>query len=114
MYGMNLTIVGRGQPGVRSRREYPVDLLLAELSGIAEVLFEFVGLEKNPSGGGNIIVAVGYFGWRYQLRYKDRLEAPTWTDLPGTGTIDHSGYVRLLDSTASAAWQRFYRVVLVE
>jgi len=73
-----------------------------------------VGLEKNPSGAGNVIVAVGYFGWRYRLQYKDRLEAPTWTDLPGTGTVDNSGYLRLLDSTANAAWQRFYRVVLVE
>jgi DNA-binding beta-propeller fold protein YncE len=73
-----------------------------------------VRLEKNPSGGGNVIVAVAYSAWLYRLQYKDRLEAPTWSDLPGTGTIDHTGYLRLLDSTANAAWQRFYRVVLVE
>ena len=72
-----------------------------------------VRLEKNPSGGGNVIVALAYY-WRYRLQYKDRLEAPTWTDLPGTASIDDTGYLRLLDSTASAAEQRFYRVVLVE
>jgi hypothetical protein len=71
-------------------------------------------LEKNPSSGGNVIVAVGYYGWRYRLQYKDRLEAPTWTELPDIASIDQSGYLRLLDSTANGAWQRFYRVVLVE
>ena len=73
-----------------------------------------VRLEKNSSDGGNVIVAVAYSESLYRLQYKDQLEAPTWTDLPGTGTVDESGYLRLLDSTANAAWQRFYRVVLVE
>ena len=76
--------------------------------------FRIVGLEKNPSSGGNVIVAVGYYGWRYRLQYKDRLEAPTWTELADIASIDQSGYLRLLDSRANAVSQRFYRVVLVE
>ena len=74
-----------------------------------------VRLERNqPDGGNVVIVSTGYPDFRYRLQYKDRLGAPAWTDLPGTASIDDSGYLQLIDNTASGAAQRFYRVVLVE
>ena len=69
-----------------------------------------VRLERNQSGGGNVIVGVGYYAFRYRLQYKDRLDAPAWTDLAGDVTLTSSTGVKT-DSTAGANAERYYRIM---
>ena len=73
---------------------------------------------RDETGGSNVIVITSlpqtsFPGHRYRLQYKNRLEAPAWTDtgdaVPATGSP-----ISLADTTATDAKQRFYRVVLVE
>lgn len=64
------------------------------------------------NGGPRIVVWSAISGRDYRVQYKDRVTDPTWSELPflvtATTTTAH-----FVDSIASGAAQRFYRVTLV-
>jgi hypothetical protein len=72
---------------------------------------------NQPTGTNVIVVATirngTIAGRNYRLQYKDRFDAPSWTNV-GDALTSNGSPLHLLDSTATNAAQRFYRVVLVE
>ena len=51
-------------------------------------------------------------GARYRVQFKHRLDAPSWTALPG----DVAGDIEAVksDNTATTAEQRFYKIILLD
>ena len=109
-FGSGQAAIDRDGDGVFDRTE--IEARLDPADALSRV--RIIRVEWNPVGGSNAVISIASPDSHYRLQYKDRLDALVWADLLGIGTADNAGYVRLFDNTASAAAQRFYRVVLVE
>lgn len=64
-------------------------------------------------GGGVTVIWSAVPGKTYRVQFKDAVNAPDWTDVPGD-VLAASDSASKVDTTAGASEQRFYRAVLVE